>query len=221
MKKVLITLVILIFTWAAIPWSSIGLPLLDSKLGEYKLGLDLHGGVEIDYLVDFSNTPDLTPERKTQIIEDMKTILDSRVRRVGTTEPTLNTAFYGDETHIIVQIPTPSSHDKLDPVERRRKDAEFITEAKSVIGQVIKIQFKEPRPENEFQNLLQKRGTVNTAITASFTSKNIPFDAWSQKIADSYENVFSLKSTEIQALIGKQDMTLADLKTLIPLDAIK
>ncbi len=220
MKKVLITLVILIFTWAAIPWSSIGLPLLDSKLGGYKLGLDLHGGVEIDYLVDFSNTPDLTPERKTQIIEDMKTILDGRVRRVGTTEPTLNTAFYGDETHIIVQIPTPSSHDKLDPVERRRKDAEFITEAKSVIGQVIKIQFKEPRPENEFQDLLKKRGTVNSAIAASFNSKNIPFDAWGQKIADSYENVFSLKSTEIQALIGKADITLTDLKTLFPVDAI-
>lgn len=221
MKKILITLVILIAAWAAIPWSSVWLPLLDSKLWDYKLGLDLHGGVEIDYLVDFSNTPDLTPERKTQIIEDMKTILDGRVRRVGTTEPTLNTAFYGDETHIIVQIPTPSSHDKLDPVERNRKDAEFITEAKSVIGQVIKIQFKEPRPDNEFQDLLQKRWGVIDAIAGSFNSKNIPFDAWSQKIADSYENVFSLKSVEIQALVGKSDITVADLKTLIPIESIK
>lgn len=87
----------------------------------------------------------------------MKTILDGRVRRIGTTEPTLNTAYYGDETHIIVQIPTPSSHDKLNPEERQKKDAEFITEAKSVIGQVIKIAFKEPRPENEFNELLKKR----------------------------------------------------------------
>lgn len=181
----------------------------------------MHGGVEIDYLVDFSNTPDLTPERKTQIIEDMKTILDGRVRRVGTTEPTLNTAFYGDETHIIVQIPTPSSHDKLDPVERRKKDAEFISEAKSVIGQVIKIQFKEPRPEGEFQNLLQQRGAVNNAITTSFNSKTIPFDAWSQKIADSYENVFSLKSVELQALIGKSDVTVSDLTTFFPVEGIK
>lgn len=195
--------------------------MLDSKLGDYKLGLDLHGGVEIDYLVDFSNTPDVTPERKTQIIEDMKTILDGRVRRVGTTEPTLNTALYGDETHIIVQIPTPSSHDKLDPIERRKKDAEFIAEAKSVIGQVIKIQFKETRPDSEFQALLQSRGTVNNQIAASFSSKTIPFDAWSQKIADSYENVFSLKSVELQALIGKRDITLADLSTFFPLESIK
>jgi hypothetical protein len=87
----------------------------------------------------------------------MKTILDGRVRRIGTTEPTLNTAFYGDETHIIVQIPTPSSHDKLGTEERQKKDAQFIAEAKTVIGQVIKIQFKEPRPENEFNDLLKKR----------------------------------------------------------------
>jgi hypothetical protein len=56
-----------------------------------------------------------------------------------------------------VQIPTPNSHDKLDPLEKQKKDAEFIQEAKSVIGQVIKIQFKEPRPENEFDDLLKKR----------------------------------------------------------------
>jgi preprotein translocase subunit SecD len=76
MKKLIITLLILTSFWAAVPWTSVGLPQLDTKLGDYKLGLDLHGGVELDYLVDFSTTPDLTPERKTQILEDMKTILD-------------------------------------------------------------------------------------------------------------------------------------------------
>lgn len=157
MKKVFITLFVIISFWAAIPWTYFGLPQLDHVLGDYKLGLDLHGGVELDYLVDFSSTPDLTTERRTQILEDMKTILDGRVRRIGTTEPTLNNAYYGDETHIIVQVPTPSSHDKLDPEERLKKDAEFIQEAKAVIGQVVKIQFKEPRPESEFNELHKKR----------------------------------------------------------------
>jgi|GEM_PF-1196532 len=218
MKKIIITLLLLVAFWAAVPWSQVGLPILDSKLSDYKLGLDLHGGVELDYLVDFSNTPDITVERKTQIIEDMKTILDGRVRRIGTTEPTLNTAFYGDETHIIVQIPTPNSHDKLDPVERQRKDAEFIAEAKAVIGQVIKIQFKEPRPENEFQDLLKKRKSVIDAVSSSFAGKTIPFDAWSQKVADNYENVFSLKNAEIQALVGKETLQLSDLKLLFSLE---
>lgn len=220
MKKIIVTLVILITTWAAIPWSSIGLPAVDAKLWDYKLGLDLHGWVELDYLVDFNSTPDITPERKIQIIEDMKTILDGRVRRIGTTEPSLNTAYYGDETHIVVQIPTPSSHDKLSPEERKKKDEEFISEAKRVIGQVVKIQFKEPRPTEEFNTLLAQRWKIVDAITTSFNTKTIPFDAWAQKIADSYENVFSFKGPEIQSLLGKESLVLSDLSPLFSVDSL-
>ena len=220
MKNILVTLLVLVASWAAVPWSYFGLPALDAKLWDYKLGLDLHGWVELDYLVDFSSTPDLTPERKIQIIEDMKTILDGRVRRIGTTEPSLNTAQYGDETHIVVQIPTPSSHDKLGAEERIKKDEEFIREAKSVIGQVVKIQFKEPRPTNEFNDLLAKRSEVVNAISQSFNEKNIPFDAWGQKIADNYENVFSFKNAEIQSLLGKESLMLSDLSTLFPLETV-
>lgn len=178
--------------WAATPWSNIGLPVLDKYLGDYKLGLDLHGGVELDYLVDFPEDMDTT--RRLQVIEDMKTILDGRVRRVGTTEPTLNTAQYGDETHIIVQIPTPSENDHLSSTERQKKDEQFINEAKAVIGQVIKIQFKEPRPADEFQEILKKRDTIINAIDKSYQSKTNSFDVWAQKMADEYENVFALKT---------------------------
>jgi len=155
MKKYFLILLVVLSTWVAVPWSTIGLPQLDVKIGDYKLGLDLHGGVELDYLVDFPSDMDAT--RRTQVIEDMKTILDGRVRRIGTTEPTLNTAQYGEETHIIVQIPTPSEFSHLPAEERAKKDADFIREAKEVIGQVIKIQFREIRPENEFNDLLAKR----------------------------------------------------------------
>jgi protein-export membrane protein SecD len=220
MKNIFVTLLVLITSWAAVPWSYFGLPSLDAKLWDYKLGLDLHGWVELDYLVDFSSTPDLTPERKIQIIEDMKTILDGRVRRIGTTEPTLNTAQYGEETHIVVQIPTPSSHDKLGEEERKQKDSEFIREAKSVIGQVIKIQFKEPRPTNEFDALMKKRGEVVTAIETSFRERTIPIDAWGQKMGDNYENVFSLKNAEVQSLLWKESLILSDLSALFPIETV-
>lgn len=220
MKKTLVILCVLVASWAAIPWSYFGLPFLDGKLWGYKLGLDLHGWVELDYLVDFNSMSDLTPERKIQVLEDMKTILDGRVRRIGTTEPSLNTAYYGNETHIIVQIPTPSSHDKLGAEERIEKDEEFIREAKSVIGQVIKIQFKEPRPTNEFDALMQKRGEVVTAVETSFRGKNIPFDAWGQKMGDNYENVFSFKSPEIKSLLGKESLILSDLSALFPIETV-
>jgi preprotein translocase subunit SecD len=212
MKKLLLFLIIILSVWAATPWSSIGLEKLDTYLGDYKLGLDLHGGVELDYLVDFPKEMDNT--RRLQVIEDMKTILDSRVRRIGTTEPTLNTAQYGDETHIIVQIPTPSENDHLNAVERQKKDKDFIEEAKAVIGQVIKIQFKEPRSEEEFKDILAKRDTVFKAIEKDFNSKTTPFDAWTQKMADTYENVFSLKTGEISTLSGGS-ITLKSLATLL------
>lgn len=213
MKKIILTLIIVVSLWASIPWTSIGFEKMDTYLEDYKLGLDLHGGVELDYLVDFSNTPDLTPERKTQILEDMKTILDGRVRRIGTTEPTLNTATYGDETHIIVQIPTPSENDRLSATERQKKDEQFIIEAKEVIGQVVKIQFKEPRPENEFQEILKKRGSVLSNIEKEF-NKNTPFDSFAGKMADTYENVFSFKKGEISALSGGT-VTLKSLNTIL------
>lgn len=238
MKKIFLFLLIIVSIWASVPWSNVGIPALDKWLGDYKLGLDLHGGVELDYLVDFSNTADLTTVRKNQILEDMKTILDGRVRRIGTTEPTLNTAIYGDETHIIVQIPTPSENDHLSADERQKKDEEFIVEAKSVIGQVIKIQFKEPRPDNEFQEILKQRPTIVSAIERDFAKHSTPFDAWTQKMADSYENVFSVKGpeiltiikqkntvnlsdTEVQALANKKNITLSDLTTFFPLNSLK
>lgn len=199
MKKIGLFLVIILSLWAAIPWSKVWLPVLDTYLGDYKLGLDLHGGVELDYLVDFPD--DMTTERRTQVLEDMKTILDGRVRRVGTTEPTLNTAQYGDETHIIVQIPTPSQNDHLSPTERQEKDEAFIRDAKAVIGQVIKIQFKEPRPANEFAEILKSRGTVVGAIEKSYASQKW-FDVWAQKTADQYENVFAFKTGEIASITG-------------------
>ena len=216
MKKIILFAVVLVSFWVAIPWTSLGLPALDRKVGDYKLGLDLHGGVELDYLVDFPADMDAT--RRTQVIEDMKTILDGRVRRIGTTEPTLNTAQYGDETHIIVQIPTPSEFDKLSPSERTKRDATFIQEAKAVIGQVIKIQFKEPRPDAEFQTLLKERGSIVSAIEKEFNKKENPFDAFSQKMADTYENVFYFKNQDIKSLLGTQSITLEALKNTIKIE---
>ena len=215
MKKIWLFLVIVLSIWAATPWSNIGLPVLDKYLGDYKLGLDLHGGVELDYLVDFPEDMDTT--RRLQVIEDMKTILDGRVRRVGTTEPTLNTAQYGDETHIIVQIPTPSENDHLSSTERQQKDEQFINEAKAVIGQVIKIQFKEPRPADEFQEILKKRDTIINAIDKSYQSKTNSFDVWAQKMADEYENVFALKTWELTAISGGT-LTTKSLKELLGQD---
>lgn len=153
--------------------------------------------------------------RRTQVIEDMKTILDGRVRRIGTTEPTLNTAQYGDETHLIVQVPTPSEFNSLPAEERAKKDADFIREAKAVIGQVIKIQFREIRPENEFNDLIAKRGEVIATIQQDFKNKTIPFDSFAQRVTDSHENVFYYKNQDIKSIAQTDTVTLETLKSLV------
>lgn len=213
MKKILLFLLVLGALWFAVPWSKIGLPQIHAPVEDYKLGLDLHGGVELDYLVDFP--ADMDEIRRTQVIEDMKTILDGRVRRIGTTEPTLNTAQYGDETHIIVQIPTPSEFDSLSPTERTKRDTDFIQEAKEVIGQVIKIQFKEIRPQADFDTLLAARPAIVSEIQNKFSDSDLAFDSLAQLVSDSYENVFYLKNTELANLLGGTT-TLAGLQTLVP-----
>ena len=40
-------------------------------------------------------------------------------------------------------------------------------------------------------------------------------------MADSYENVFSLKSAEIEALVGKSGIVFSDLEKLFPLEGVK
>ena len=91
----------------AIPWSNFGWSALDFLgVSDYKLGLDLHGGVELDYLVDFSQASEDVD--RDQVIDDLKVIIDGRVRALGSSEPTLITANYSGETHLIVQIPTPN-----------------------------------------------------------------------------------------------------------------
>lgn len=40
-------------------------------------------------------------------------------------------------------------------------------------------------------------------------------------MADSYENVFSLKSAEIGALVGKSGLLFSDLEKLFPLEGVK
>ena len=81
-----------------------------------------------------------------------------------------------------------------------------------MIGQVVKIQFKEPRPENEFQEILKNEG-VSWRIEREF-NKHDPFDSFAGKMADTYENVFSLKKWEIGAITWGA-VTLKNLKTAL------
>lgn len=125
-----------------------------------------------------------------QVIEDLKKIIDRRVRNLGSSEPTLITAKYSDETHLIVQIPTKNHDASVSEEEKILLDQQYIQEAKDVIGRVVKIQFKEPRPMEEFEEELQNRATLVDELAARIATSQNEFYIESQSIVDSYENVF-------------------------------
>ena len=81
-------------------------------------------------------------------------------------------------------------------------------------------QFEEPRPEEEFQALLKARGGIVSAIEKEFNKKENPFDAFSQKMADTYENVFYFKNQDVKSLLGITSVTLETLKNSIKTDTI-
>ena len=79
-----------------------------SNATDVKLGLDLSGGIELDYKVDLTEAQqeeDYNATRKNAIVEGLKSIIDKRVETLNINDSVITSASYGSEEHIIVQIP--------------------------------------------------------------------------------------------------------------------
>ncbi len=140
-----IFLVVVSFAYI-IPWERFGIdiPLLAKP---YTLGLDLQGGVELDYKVDFETLKSQTGTTtwsEQNIIEGIKSVIDKRVNSLGLAEPTIQSSKYGDESHIIVQIPT-RDYGNVSESEKRKKSAEDTEKAKATIGKVVQLEFREAK----------------------------------------------------------------------------
>ena len=84
---------------------------------------------------------------EANIIDSLKNIIDRRVRSLGLEEPTIQTAQYGPgESHIIVQIPV-KDYGSISEEQKRKNNAEDIEKAKSTIGKVVKLEFKEQKKD--------------------------------------------------------------------------
>lgn len=140
------------------PYQHFGINVNDSFMNKpYVLGLDLQGGVELDYQVDLSHvhnnsgatssTTGLSASTSAQenvVVEGLKKIIDKRVNSLGLAEPNIQTLKYGNDTHIVVQIPT-ESYANLSPHEQEARQKQDIENAKSVIGKVVSLEFREMR----------------------------------------------------------------------------
>jgi preprotein translocase subunit SecD len=183
-------LIIVLFISATVfvfPWASVGISMPDILSRPYTLGLDLQGGVELDYKVDMTTVRAQSGSKwsESDIIEGLKTIIDKRVSSLGLSEPTLQTAKYGDETHIIVQIPT-QDYGNISDIEKQQKSNAAIIKAKEVIGKVVQLEFREQKLQVTEQD---KKERLTIAQAALSESRTTPFATVGRKYQDQYELV--------------------------------
>lgn len=69
---------------------------------EYKLGLDLQGGVSLSYDLDMKEIPEA---ERSNAVESARNILDRRINFFGVTEPTIQTVRKGSDYRIVVELP--------------------------------------------------------------------------------------------------------------------
>lgn len=187
-RVLLIVAMIVVSALYIVPWEKYGVQnaFLDKK---YTLGLDLQGGVELDYKVDFDavqSSSGKIDNLRTVVVEDIKKTIDDRVKSLGLSEPNIQDARYGNDSHIIVQIPTQAYSD-LSPEERERRNAEDIKKAKDVIGRVVKLEFREQKDQVTEADKEERKALATKAEQE--LKADTPFDTVGQKYSNNYENV--------------------------------
>lgn len=174
---------ITVFWWLlfvyAFPWSAYDME-VPFTWKEYKLGLDLQWGIELDYKIDLElvrEEEDYTPQKEASIIEGLKSIIDKRIETLKISDSVITSANYAGEKHIIVQIPLKGNNEM--------GNNENIKKAKEAIWKVVKIEFKEERTEITPEDIEERKELSEKALEES--RKN--FEIASTKFNDSYENV--------------------------------
>ena len=125
--------------------SKIGFKFPKAVEKDYKLGLDLQGGIHFVYEADMSQIPE--NERK-DILEGLKDVIEKRVNFFGVTEPSIQTQTGGDKYRLIIELPGI-----LD-----------VTQAQNIIGKTPFLEFREPRDEQEIQKIIEIKEKIREAL---------------------------------------------------------
>ncbi|MDD2487744.1 MAG: protein translocase subunit SecD [Candidatus Gracilibacteria bacterium] len=186
------------------PWNSFGLN-MPGVGPEYKLGLDLHGGVELDYKIDLEAAKSKGGSyNEKDVTEGLKSIVEKRVNSLGTAEPTILGATYGSESHIIVQIPTSNFEgENLSDAQKTERNNEYIAKAKETIGKVVRLEFKEKKTQITDEDKAQRKVIAESA-SKDVKNGEIAFETIAKKYKDSYENVEFLSGTGTKETIPQE-----------------
>lgn len=96
--------------------------------GEYKLGLDLQGGVHLVYQADMENIPD---EERASALEGVRDVIERRVNAFGIAEPRVQKNVSGGNYRVIVELAGVFD----------------VNEAIGLIGETPILEFKEPKDD--------------------------------------------------------------------------
>ena len=122
-NSVTLVVIVLIIAFAAsvMAIDPINLPLIGEREGVV-LGLDLRGGVYLEYQADFTDVPEGQREGR---LEETRRIIEKRVNEWGVTEPNIYTM---SPDRIVVQVPGFAD----------------IEGAKELVGKTAELVFREP-----------------------------------------------------------------------------
>lgn len=178
----------------ALPWNYFNLHVPFSG-PDYKLGLDLQGGIELDYKVDLEEVKkeeDYNTQRENSIIEWLKSVVDKRIASLNINDSIITSASYGDEEHIIVQIPL-KGNDAL-------QNSSNIERAKEAIGKVVKIEFKELR-ENITEADRQERLELAEEVFSKVSDSPEEFVLETQRYQNNFEGITTGTTQDITEML--------------------
>lgn len=110
------------------PQAAKSIPKVFSALERLKvnLGLDLQGGIHLEYVADASGVPD---EKKKDALEAAADVIERRVNAFGVGESLVQLAKSGDEDRIIVELPGVKDIDQAKEMIKETPFLEFKEEA--------------------------------------------------------------------------------------------
>lgn len=137
--------------------------------------------------------PEYNLQRESAIIEGLKSVVEKRVSALNINDSTITSASYGDEEHIIVQIPL-KANDAL-------QNSANIQRAKDAIGKVVKIEFKELR-ENVTEADREERKKLAQEVFQKLSENSQDFLIESQRYQNNYEGINIGSTQEIDSFFA-------------------
>lgn len=122
-------------------------PALKERLEKFEisLGLDLQGGIHLEYL---ANTSEIEDSKKAEALQAVQDVVERRVNAFGVGEPLVQTSKSGNEDRLIVELPGVAD----------------VEEAKSRIKDTPILEFRqEAGPESEGQKTIDNLNSQSQA----------------------------------------------------------